>query len=765
MACIAVLLYVYTFAQQNRSSCNITLSGVLSDEDTGLPLQGASLLFKDDGRTAFTDKYGKFQFSSLCSGIYTLQIQLIGYKSVTQKIKVQNNLSLSLALHAENIALTEVEVTGHKKKVNTANNSETIQGKALDLSKGQSLAAIAKDITGVSMLQTGGTIAKPVIHGLHSNRVLILNNGLRQEGQQWGSEHAPEIDPFTAQSVTVVKGSESIRYGADAIGGVLIVEPAHLPLDSHISGEVNTIAMENSRAGIVSATLSGGVKAWKGFAWRVQGSGKKAGNLRTPDYYLNNTGVRELNFSGTIGYSSKTWDTELYYSRFTTRLGILSDAHIGNVNDLMTRIEYGRPFFDGSFTYTIAAPMQKITHDLVKLKTHIHLKNNGNINATYGFQQNNRQEYDQRRALSGTPTLDLSLTTHTLDVNYEHLTASGWKTIAGVNWINQVNNNTAGTGVTPLIPNFDSYGIGAYGIVRWLSTSWELEAGMRYDYKFLDARGYNRAGTLYGTPHNFNNVSASIGGVKHIEGSWHLRSNVALAWRPPAVNELYSNGLHHGTASYEIGDSTLSSEKSVKWLSSLEKKTKNYSISIDGYINYIADYIYLKPSGEYFQNIRGAFPIYRFKQTNARLLGIDLNGSYNILPFFTYGIKASIVRAKDISNHTYIPWIPADRLQNAIRFNLTDKGFFRDNFIEVRSQLVGRQTRYEPGSDYAEPPAGYHLLGATLASSVKIGKQDILLSLTGDNLTNKLYKDYLNRFRYFAHEIGRNITLRANWKF
>src|SRR5690606_33154577 len=98
---------------------------------------------------------------------------------------------------------------------------QTLNKAQLQQVQGTSLAAQLQSIPGVSMLQTGGTIAKPVINGMYGNRVLILNNGVRQQGQQWGAEHAPEIDPYIANQLTVVKGAESVRYGSDAIGGVI----------------------------------------------------------------------------------------------------------------------------------------------------------------------------------------------------------------------------------------------------------------------------------------------------------------------------------------------------------------------------------------------------------------------------------------------------------------------------------------------------------------------------------------------------------------
>jgi iron complex outermembrane receptor protein len=203
------------------------------------------------------------------------------------------------------------------------------------LSLGESL----QRITGVSVLQTGNNIYKPVIQGLHSSRVLILNNGIRQEGQQWGSEHAPEIDPYVANRLTVIKGASSVRYGGDAIGGVVLVEPRLLQYNPELNGELNLAAFSNNRQGVLSAMFEGGLDKSGLNAWRLQGTVKRGGNAKTPAYWLQNSGVEEFNMSAAAGWKKKEKGLELFYSLFNTRLGIFTGSHIGNLTDLETLSE------------------------------------------------------------------------------------------------------------------------------------------------------------------------------------------------------------------------------------------------------------------------------------------------------------------------------------------------------------------------------------------------------------------------------------------
>src|ERR1700748_828948 len=160
-------------------------------------------------------------------------------------------LSWSIARAQATAQLQKVQVTAQKLKKDRLNVvvSDTIGGKQLEETRGLSLGESLKTIAGVNSLQTGPSISKPVIHGVYSNRILILNNGVRQEGQNWGNDHAPEIDPFVATKLSVIKGPASIRYGSDAIGGVILVDPREMRTAPGVDGEVNLVGMTNGRVG------------------------------------------------------------------------------------------------------------------------------------------------------------------------------------------------------------------------------------------------------------------------------------------------------------------------------------------------------------------------------------------------------------------------------------------------------------------------------------------------------------------------------------
>lgn len=763
---VLLLMLSVWIAAKAQQPCNLTIKGRIIDEDTSLPVSGVSISIHSINKTFLSDGHGYFTIPNLCKGDYILTITSLGFESKERTVSLTSDQNLSLTIKHTDLILHDVLVVGHQQKLKTTSTVNTINKEELAQSKGESLAKILEITPGVTMLQTGATISKPVIHGMHSNRVLLVNNGIKQEDQQWGSEHAPEIDPFVASTIHIIKGAESVRYGAEAIGGVIRVEPAPLPIDSGISGELDLVGASNGRSMTGSALFEGTLNQLPGLAWRAQGTFKKSGNFKTADYYLDNTSLQETNYSAALTYRNKFAVIDAYYSHFNTDIGIFSGAHIGSLEDLKARIENGRPFGNGEFSYRIQSPRQKVKHDLLKLKAHKDLENGAQLDLQYGFQRNARQEYDIRRGeRSDIPALDLLLEAHSLDFSYNKINAKSLSSTWGLNASAIVNNNVPGTYSTPLIPNYDSYGLGIFAVERLIKENYELEAGIRYDYKTLDAAGYNRDKELYGGKHAYNNVSGSLGALWRISRDLDLRSNLGLAWRPPTVNELYSNGLHHGAASIEIGKENLHSEQGYKWINTFSIEKNTIQLELNAYGHFIKNYIYINPTGEFDESLRGAFPIFEYEQTNALFYGIDLSGSIAINKHLTYQLKGSMVRATDKKNDKHLPLIPSDRMSHAVRLTTDELSSFKKSYLQIQYETVFKQTQYEPDADFLTPPNTYSLLSINAGTSVRIYNQEFGVNVSGENLLNKLYKEYMNRFRYYAHDRGSNITLRLSYNF
>ncbi|SFU12399.1 iron complex outermembrane recepter protein [Algoriphagus locisalis] len=757
-----ILLAAFSIQAQD---CKLSIRGKIIHLENNEPIEAAYVWIVEAEEGAVSDQNGNFTVKNLCLGTYTLTIQYIGHKTITDTVNLEsNNYSKTYRLEDEALELSGVEIHGHRDAVQTTSSVSALYGENLLESRGENLGESLKRISGVSTFSTGNSIAKPVIHGMHSNRIMIMNNGIRLEGQQWGAEHAPEIDPFLADEITVVKGAETVRYGPEAMGGVILVNPAPLPTNKFRKTSLNLIGGTNGRMGNINVVHAGGSEKIKGFGYRIQGSAKRSGNIKSPDYFQDNTGVSELNLSTSLGYSTSKLGVEAYYSLFHSELGILNDSHTGNLSDLENIIENGRPFGDGEFTYDIVNPKQRVTHHLAKLKSHYHISESWKVNFQYGFQLNHRQEFDKRRGdLNEKASLDLELFTNTLDLYVNHTHKNELSGTWGLNLIQQANSNVPGTGVTPLIPNYDMVNVGMYAMEKYSKGPLEVEAGVRFDFRNVNTARYINQ-ELQTADLNYQNFSAFLGGLYHISPDLTFNSNLGSAWRPPNVNELFSEGLHHGAAAVEIGDPDLKSEKSLKWINELQYDGNKTHLEFTAYLNPIQDYIYLNPTGETYVSLRGTFNVYEYLQANAFFYGFDFAGSYEFTDKISGYLKGAIVQAKNTEEDNYLPFIPSNRLDWGVSYDFAKATDSRTNKLTLSNVLVAKQSR-EPDFDIAPAPPAYALFNLAYNRQLTVGENKLNLGLQVQNLFNTNYKDYMNRFRYFTYDMGRNVLLKINYEF
>ena len=765
--CWIVLLALPTMGKaQAQDSCHLSLSGRVLDDHDRTPLSFATIFIEGLQKGAISDSLGYYRIDGLCAGEYIVQCEHIGCEPVQAVVNIQGNANQDFFPdhHAEE--LKAVTIAALKRSTAIGHAEESISGAELDKAKGKSLGESLKEIPGVNTLQTGPTISKPVIHGLHSNRVLVLNNEVRQEDQQWGSEHAPEIDPFIASKISVIKGAGVVRYGSDAIGGVILVEPAALPHDAGMNGEVNLVGMSNGRQGYLSARFDGGFKKWQGFGWRIQGTLKKAGDMHAPEYNLSNTGATEKNSSAELGLQRKAYTLTAFYSYVHKQLGVLKASHIGNLTDLENALDSEKPWYIDDFTYHINSPRQKMEHHLVKTKGRFIISKNWRLETQYSFQLNRRQEFDIRRGGKGdAPSIDLNLQTHAVDITVDNQKGNLHSQL-GIAGFYQRNFNEPGTGTRPLIPNYKNYAHGIYVIERYTKDLWEAELGLRYDYKLLNAVKFDIQNELVKPELGFHNFSGTLGYKIRILEGISFSTNIGFSFRPPNVSELFSEGLHHGAAAIEEGDIELETEKGVKWTGTLAYRFQNrVDLQVTGYYNHIADYIYLQPQPELRLTIRGAFPVFDYVQTDAGIGGMDFSIKFLLFKNLYFHSKGSYIQARDISNDEGLVFIPAHRFENELSYQVATWKKVADFNIGFGCQNVLEQKRAPEDMDFTDPPPGYMLFHVDAGLSFPVKKGKISFHFSIENLFNKSYRDYLNRFRYYAEDTGRNFVLRMKYVF
>ncbi|MFD2934148.1 TonB-dependent receptor [Spirosoma flavum] len=778
----------WSWAQSD--SCSTVLQGRIMGQDTHEPLIGATVYVRELKTGAVTDSTGAFRLTHLCPGKYSLDYQFIGYKTSTLSVIVTTDLLVTVApvqLVPDNQTLQEVVVTEHRSEAQQLLQTQvSLSGAALDQTRGQSLGESLKTLAGLYSIQTGPSISKPVIHGLYSNRIIILNNGIRQEDQQWGTEHAPQVDQFLASRLTVIKGAASIRYGSDAIGGVILVEPKAMPTQPGLGGEANIVGATNGGMGVVSGMVEGAFsKRLTGLSWRLQGTLKRSGYVKTPNYFLENTSYHETNFSGDLHYDHRKFGVELFYSQFDTKIGLFTGAQVGSLADLYTAISRPEPLVQPNFSYSLDRPYQAVKHNLFKARAHLRFERGGTLTATVAQQQNTRQEYDYV-SFSGvtTPELSLKLVTQTADLVWEHAPiknknaggshAGVWSGSAGFNGITQGNVRQ----YLFLIPNFRNYGAGLFAIERYAVGRLTLEGGLRYDFRWLRAYFLDDVSkqTYYKT-HNWQNANGSLGAAYQLRPELTLTANLSTAWRAPNVADLYSDGLHQSAVAYERGNPNLQPEQAYNSNLVLAYAGKRLSGEIGIYSNRIDNYIYLKPDSVPVVRQRGAFPSYTYTQVQAIFRGIDATLTYKLTDQLTLTTKNSLLFAYNRTDHDFLVFIPPNRSDNSLRYDWLRWGKLSKLYASLNALYVSRQnrapavtTRQENGAiiftgDFSPPPPAYFLLGAELGFVAQVSGHPLSVILSGTNLANIAYRDYLNRFRYFANEPGRNLSLKLRLPF
>lgn len=662
----------------------------------------------------------------------------------------------------------EIVVTGVRQHASINSVSNKIDESLIDRSMGKSLASILEHVSGVSSIQTGTTVAKPVINGMYGNRILIVNNGARQTGQQWGVDHAPEIDQNSSGSIEIIKGAESVRYGSEALGGIIVMNQKALPYgQTALSGHLRTLYGNSGKRYSVVAQAEGTMPFSKNLAWRLQGTYANSGDQSTAKYVLNNTGYREHDFSASLGYKLNALKLEGYYSMYNLKLGVLNSAQLGSEDLLKERIALGQPAEVYPYSRHINYPFQQIVHHTAIGKVYFDAGKYGNFFWQTAFQADDRQENRIRRMnLSYIPAVSMYLTSFQNQLKW-NLAYNKWNTEAGATYLHIRNRNQTGTGVVPLIPNYTEYDFGIYAIQKYRNGNWTAEAGIRFDNQETRASGYDYTGKLYGGHHVFSNFSYNLGTSYRFNEQLKLTSNLGLAWRAPHVHELYSNGNELGSGMFVMGDSTMHSEQSTKWVTSLSYRSAFAEVRVDAYLQWINGYIYDEPlKGRYVTVISGSYPLFQYKQTDAFFRGIDFDVRLRPIQHVEYHLLSGLIWANEKQTGNYLPYIPSARFDHDLTWEdiRVGKG---NAWLQLKHRLVLKQTRFNPANDLIDfTPPTYNLFGLEAGIDWPLGERNKLrMLLAADNLFNKEYKEYTNRSRYYAHDMGRDIRFSIGWFF
>ena len=795
LCCLALFIYGYCQAQD----CNYTFTGRLIDFHDGSEIAAAAIKIIESNSYVTSDIDGNFKISNLCEGQLKLRISHIACEDKVVSYDINSNRSETIYMEHHTEELNEVSVTTVVSTMETKTAQETLlKSETLEDYSALSLGDALREVPGVSSINTGNTIVKPMINGMYGSRLLIMNNGVRLQDQEWGVEHAPNIDINSAGQVSVIKGSAALAYGGDAIGGVISVNPVRVILKDSMYGKTILSGQTNGRGFSTSTMLN---KTWtEGWFASGQASFKKYGDFEAPDYVLTNTGQEATGFSFRGGKKRFESGFEVYYSYLNNEIGILRSAHVGNASDLVNSINSGEPFFIENFSYDINSPKQDVTHHLFKALYYKRFKSFGKLNLQYDYQNNRRLEFDVRRGgRSDRAALDLELQTHTLQANVKLDANSKFRHRFGVLGRYQNNFPNPKTGVRRLIPDYDRYEIGTFFTSEYrINEDVLIDAGIRYDFVNIDAqkfyrtnrweeRGYDQdfssiviedSGTqlLTNPIFNFHSFSASAGLRYEFNDNSYLLGNYSLSTRAPNPAELFSDGLHHSAARYELGDLRLEQEVSNRVSATFSFNNDYFSLNTEVFYNYIDDFMYLEPAGVE-EGIRGAFPVWEYKKIDANFYGFDLSANYRISDKWALQNNSSLIKAWDLTTDRAVIDIPAFNTVNQISY----RNKVWNNFsASLRSEWVFEQNEFPNNNfetfvatqdkmvvvDISSPPPAYHLMHFRSDMDFRFTEETNLnIALSINNIFDTNYRNYLNQLRYFADDLGRNVMLQLQLNY
>jgi iron complex outermembrane receptor protein len=681
----------------------------------------------------------------------------------------------------------EITVGADADKLDT-HARETLSSEDLDRSTGASLAEAVDGVSGVTSASGVADTAKPIIRGQIERRLLLLYDGIRHESQKWGPDHAPEIDPFSAGSVSVVKGAAGVRYGPDAIGGVVLIDPPALRTEAGVSGRAVAQGATNGRRAYVGARLD--MAPSDRLALRAEGNIRRSADRLTPDYVLGNTASETYNLGAALEWRPGLTEVRVAWRRYALRAGIFYGVQLSDPGAFDQQLAYPLGADQWTSGYRIERPQQRVVHDLLSVRVSQPLGSYGALTTTYALQLNQREELEQVRDAIEGPQYDFSLRTHSLDVvATQHTHALGDAAAEGGGGLQVVFQENVYRGLA-LVPNYRSLAVGAHLWERLSFKDIALEGGLRYDHvgrtAFLTENAWerhNRRGTLAGVtctfvgnaascPRGFDLASVTVGSVwEAVEDTVAVKLDLSNASRVPNTDEQWLNGSAPSFPVFALGSPSLPVETSWSVAPTLGVSLPWLEAEVSPYGSLIQNYVLFAPElGDAGQplfetTIRGAFPRYRFSPVDAWFYGTD--AAAEIFPEGRVGatVRGACVRAREVGTGEHLVGIVSDRLAVIGHARPGKIGPLSKSWVDVSLSGIGRQSRVDPSLDFAPPPDGAWLLGAALGIRIETARGEVDLSLHGTNLTQTRYRTYTSLLRYYADSPGRDIRLRVGMSF
>lgn len=768
----------------------ITISGRIIDVKNNTPLDGASIYLEDAKSGTISNKDGYYKISNIPPGHHLIEVSYSGYATIVEHVDLTTDLEKNFQMtiqitEHEGVTVTGTSVPTLLKRlpvsVTVVRKADLLQSASTNI-----IDALSKK-AGVSQVTTGPGVSKPVIRGLGYNRVVVVNDGVRQEGQQWGDEHGIEIDEQSISKAEILKGPASIMYGSDALAGVVNFTSSTNVADRSIKGNLYTNFQSNNDLYALNGNVAG---SSNGFNWSAYGTYKSAEDYRNKrDGRVLNSRFNEKNFGAYLGLNKSWGYSHLIVSNFNQQLGVIEgDRDIASGRFLLyagTTLERVATEEDLSGREPLI-PHQSIDHFKLVSDNSFNM-GKGRLKVNIAWQKNLRKEFGNPENPSEE---NLSFDLQTLNYNFQWQLAERkeWKTTIGLNGMYQQNRNK---GSEVLIPEYDLFDAGLFVYSQKTFKQLTLSGGLRFDNRTINSKEFYEGADRKFIKFNkdFANFSASAGLSYEVNKFVILKLNMARAFRSPNVPELSSNGAHEGTNRYEYGNRDLKPETSLQFDGGIEINNEHFNFSLNTFFNSINDYIYYRKleavaGGDSTMIVDGStVTAFQFQQNNAYLYGAELFLDIHPHPldWLHFENTFSFVRGKSVQSldgTNDLALIPAPKLLSELKANFPKIGkWLRNFYCSAEADFTFAQNHPFTAYNTETATDSYTLFNVALGGDItnKNGKTVFSLYLLGANLLDEVYQNHLSRLKYTAYNFvtgktgvfnaGRNFSVKLNIPF
>ncbi len=777
-------------SQQNLSAIfnaeKVSLSGKITDAKTGEPLPGTSVYLADDRIGTVADANGKYFLNNIPEGHHVVEISHAGYSTLVVHLEINSSMQRDFALSGvvvENLGVVVTGVAGATSIRKSPVPVVSIRKLVLLQTPSTNIIDALTHIPGVSQLSTGPAISKPYIRGLGGNRVVIVNEGVRQEGQQWGDEHGTEIDEMSVARAEVVKGPASLMYGSDALAGVINFITNVPVAEGTLKGNIISNYQSNNGLFAINGNLAGNKN---GLNWNLYGTYKSAGNYQNKyDGKVLNSGFTEKNIGGYIGINKSWGYSHLILSRFDQELGMI-EGERDNVTGKFL-LYAGSPLEriatkSDLDTRNLFVPKQRVQHNKIVSDNNFAI-NKSRLKINLAFQNNQRQEFGNPE-IPTEKSLYFDLKTFNYNLQWQLPELKEWHTTIGLNGMEQSNRNK---GEETLIPEYNLFDIGGFVFAQRLFKKATISGGIRFDNRTVNSKEFKEGNTIKfnSFTRSFANITGSAGVSIEATERLTFKANIAKGFRSPTLAELASNGAHEGTNRYEYGDQNLKSEISMQIDAGINFNYEHFSIDVSAFYNRMNDFIFYRKlesnsGGDSLVFVDGdLIPAFKFNQQDAKLYGLEASIDIHPHPldWLHFENTFSYVRGKfdnSIDGSENIPLIPAARLTSELKADFKKMGkSIRNFYTSIELDNAFNQNNPFTGFGTETVTIGYTLLNAGIGADIVNEKKSLFSIYIGvTNITDVAYQSHLSRLKYTAENnvtgrmgvfnVGRNFSLKVN---